>query len=94
MSDSVTQREFDTWAAEHQKYLDEAFGKVFQKVESINGAVTCVKDDQTADKKELEEKITVTRKIMVVGLAVCFLLAGAQIPAVQAVASIILKAIF
>lgn len=89
---------FNLWAEEHQKYLDARFAKVCASI----AAMVEVRDKNDQDskefrktcRKEVDEKITTTRKYLVIGLAVCLIIAGAQLGPVQAALSVIFKLIF
>ncbi len=85
---------FELWKDELHLYLDSKFTSVCNKID----AVTSVRREDCENckdcKTEIEGKITTTRKYMVIGIALCAILAGAQIPAVQAAAVALVKLFF
>ena len=89
---------FNLWAEEHQKYLDARFAKVCASIAAIVETHDKNSDDSKDFRKvcrnEVDEKFKNTHKYIVIGLAAVAILAGAQIPAVQAAAIAIIKLIF
>ena len=86
---------FNLWAEEHQKYLDARFAKVCERIDAIVETRKCDLADCSVCKTEIETKIKNTHKYIVVGVVVCLIAAGVfHIPAVKAIAGIVLKVFF
>ncbi len=86
---------FELWSEEHQKYLDARFDKVCERIDSMVETRKCDIADCGECKEEIETKIKNTHKYIVVGIGICLIAAGVfHIPAVKAIAGIVLKVFF
>jgi hypothetical protein len=95
MPNSALDKEtFALYTVEHQRYLDAKFTSVCNKVD----AIVEIRKEDIVDcgkcKTEINKKFKNTHKYMVVGIAVVAILAGVQIPAVQAAAVALIKLFF